>query len=71
MIPGWILFFLVMPFSFKGKMIQYAGRLHRQYEGKTEVRIYDYVDSMPVFEKMFRKRLKAYNAMGYKETEEI
>ena len=63
--------FLVMPFSFKGKMIQYAGRLHRQYEGKTEVRIYDYVDSMPVFEKMFRKRLKACNAMGYKETEEI
>jgi len=59
--------FLVMPFSFKGKMIQYAGRLHRHYEGKTEVRIYDYVDSMPIFEKMFKKRLKAYRALGYQE----
>lgn len=59
--------FLVMPFSFKGKMVQYAGRLHRHYEGKTEVRIYDYVDPMPIFEKMFKKRMKAYKAIGYEE----
>ncbi len=59
--------FLVMPFSFKGKMVQYAGRLHRYFEGKTEVRIYDYVDSMPILEKMYRKRLKAYKALGYSE----
>jgi superfamily II DNA or RNA helicase len=45
--------FLAMPFSFKGKMVQYAGRLHRQRENKKEIRIYDYVDSkMPIFEKM-------------------
>ncbi len=60
--------FLVMPFSFRGKMVQYAGRLHRHFEGKTEVRIYDYVDSMPILEKMYKKRLKAYKALGYEET---
>ncbi|MBI4824940.1 MAG: DEAD/DEAH box helicase family protein [Nitrospirae bacterium] len=60
--------FLAMPFSFKGKMIQYAGRLHRSYQGKTEVRIYDYVDEhIPVLLKMYKRRLKAYKALGYVE----
>ena len=35
---------LAMPISWKGTLAQYAGRLHRNYEGKNEVRIYDYVD---------------------------
>lgn len=61
--------FLVMPFSFKGKIVQYAGRLHRNYKGKTEVRIYDYVDnSMPVLQRMYKRRLKTYKALGYVET---
>ncbi|MBI5098546.1 MAG: DEAD/DEAH box helicase family protein [Nitrospirae bacterium] len=60
--------FITMPFSFKGKMVQYAGRLHRLYQGKTEVRIYDYVDeNIPVLMKMYKRRLKAYKALGYVE----
>ncbi len=60
--------FLVMPFSFKGKMVQYAGRLHRLYPGKTETRIYDYIDeNISVLSRMYQRRLKAYRAMGYKE----
>ncbi len=60
--------FIAMPFSFKGKMVQYAGRLHRLYQGKTEVRIYDYVDeNIPVLMKMYKRRLKAYKALGYKQ----
>jgi superfamily II DNA or RNA helicase len=60
--------FLVMPFSFKGKMVQYAGRLHRLYPGKTETRIYDYIDeNISILSKMYQRRLKAYRAMGYKE----
>jgi superfamily II DNA or RNA helicase len=30
--------------SWKGTLTQYAGRLGRTYSGKTEIRIYDYVD---------------------------
>jgi len=60
--------FLAMPFSFKGKMVQYAGRLHRKYRGKTEIRVYDYVDAnIPVLLRMHKRRLKAYKALGYKE----
>ena len=60
--------FLAMPFSFKGKMVQYAGRLHRLYQGQSEVRIYDYVDiNIPVLVKMHKKRLKAYKTLGYEE----
>jgi len=61
--------FLVMPFSFKGKIVQYAGRLHRQYKGKTEIRIYDYVDSnVSVLQRMYQRRFRTYKAMGYVET---
>ncbi len=64
--------FLAMPFSFKGKMVQYAGRLHRAYQGKTDVRIYDYVDvNIPVLVKMYKKRLRAYKSLGYEESTDI
>ena len=36
--------FLALPVSWKGTLVQYAGRLHRLHEGKREVRIFDYVD---------------------------
>ncbi|MDD9148010.1 hypothetical protein OYT88_05540 [Sporolactobacillus sp. CQH2019] len=33
---------------------------------KKEVRVYDYVDGkVPMLRKMFQKRLKGYQAMGY------
>ena len=35
---------LAMPIAWKGKVAQYAGRLHRDYKGKNEVQILDYVD---------------------------
>src|SRR5206468_1214494 len=58
--------FLAMPVSWKGTLVQYAGRLHRLYPGKTEVRIYDYVDrSVPMLARMFAKRLCGYRAVGY------
>ena len=58
--------FLAMPVSWTGLMQQYAGRLHRDYQGKTDVRIYDFVDiHVPVFETMYRRRMKTYAKMGY------
>jgi len=59
--------FLAMPISWKGTLQQYAGRLHRLYEGKNEVQIYDYVDvHVAMLEKMYQKRLRGYAAIGYK-----
>ena len=58
--------FIAMPVSFKGRVIQYAGRLHRQYKDKKDVCIYDYVDeNVSVLARMYQKRLKTYKVMGY------
>jgi superfamily II DNA or RNA helicase len=58
--------FLAMPVSWKGTLVQYTGRLHRLHPGKTEVRIYDYVDrDVPMLGRMFDKRLRGYRAIGY------
>ncbi len=58
--------FLAMPVSWKGTLVQYTGRLHRLHPGKTEVRIFDYVDrGVPMLLRMFEKRLRGYRAIGY------
>ena len=58
--------FLTMPISWKGTLQQYAGRLHRNYDSKKEVLIYDYVDEqIPMVQKMYKKRLLGYKAIGY------
>ena len=58
--------FLTTPVAWKGIVEQYAGRLNRDYAGKENVMIYDYVDiHIPVFDKMYAKRLKAYKRIGY------
>jgi superfamily II DNA or RNA helicase len=58
--------FLASPIAWRGTVSQYAGRLHRNYEGKNEVIIYDYVDDqVPVLAGMFMKRRKGYKAIGY------
>ncbi len=57
---------LAMPVSFKGRLIQYAGRIHRKYPGKSEVLIHDYLDaSSGLTVSMFKKRLAAYKQMNY------
>ena len=57
---------LTMPVSWKGTLAQYAGRLHRDFAGKKEVKIYDYADiHVPALERMYRKRLKVYSDLGY------
>jgi superfamily II DNA or RNA helicase len=58
--------FLALPISWKGTIQQYAGRLHRQYDGKKEVRIYDYLDeSVPMLIRMYKRRLSGYKSIGY------
>ncbi len=57
---------LAMPISWQGNVEQYAGRLHRDYESKQDVIIYDYVDAhIRVLESMYYKRLHTYKRIGY------
>lgn len=58
---------MATPVAWKGLVEQYAGRLNRDFEGKQNVMIYDYIDAnIPVFDNMYVKRLKAYKRIGYK-----
>lgn len=58
--------FITMPVSFKGRVVQYAGRLHRDTGSKRDIIIYDYCDSsLGLTVSMFKKRLSAYREMGY------
>lgn len=64
--------FLAMPISWRGTLQQYVGRLHRARAGKSEVRVYDYVDrQVPVLMRMLAKRLKGYRAMGYAANDQL
>ncbi len=57
---------LSMPMSFKGRLIQYVGRLQRADVNKDYIRVYDYLDSFCATTlKMYRKRAKTYGAMGF------
>ena len=58
--------FLALPVSWRGTIAQYAGRLHRLHDRKREVRVYDYADlNAPMLAKMFDRRCKGYEAIGY------
>ena len=58
---------LAMPVSWKGTLQQYAGRLHREHPGKSNVRIIDFVDSgHPALLRMWDRRQRGYRAMGYR-----
>ncbi len=58
--------FLALPVSWKGIVAQYAGRLHREYPGKKEVRVYDYIDiRVPMCDIMYKRRLHGYASVGY------
>ncbi|MDD3186069.1 MAG: DEAD/DEAH box helicase family protein [Anaerostipes sp.] len=58
--------FMATPVAWKGVVEQYVGRLNRDYEGKKDVIVYDYIDMhIPMFDNMYTKRLCAYKQIGY------
>ena len=58
---------LAMPISWRGRIAQYAGRLHRRHAGKREARILDYADlNVPLLSRMFDRRCRGYEAIGYR-----
>ncbi len=57
---------LALPVSWKGSLIQYVGRIQRDYKGKEKVKVIDYVDAkIPMLLRMFNKREKGYRALGF------
>lgn len=58
--------FLAMPVASSSVIEQFTGRIHRLYDKKDTILVYDYVDvHIPMFDRMYGKRLKAYKKSGY------
>jgi superfamily II DNA or RNA helicase len=58
--------FLAFPVSFKGRLVQYTGRLMRAHQSKTDIRVYDYADvRVPVLRAMHARRLSTYKRLGF------
>lgn len=57
--------FVTFPISYRGKVVQYVGRIMRPCDGKTHVIVHDYLDvAVPVLARMHDKRRAAYRALG-------
>ena len=58
--------FLAFPLAFKGRIVQYVGRVLRPTPSKSRVEVHDYVDvNVPVLARMQAKRLTAYASLGF------
>ena len=58
--------FLTMPTGNENLITQYVGRLHRQFNTKEVISVYDYVDdNLSKTRNMYSKRKKIYSKLGY------
>lgn len=58
--------FLAGPVSFKGRLVQYAGRILRTYPGKQTAEVHDYYDvEDPVLAAALGKRAPGYVSLGF------
>jgi superfamily II DNA or RNA helicase len=58
--------FLAGPVSFKGRLIQYAGRVLRVHAGKQTAEVHDYHDvEVPVLAAALTKRAPGYTSLGF------
>ena len=58
--------FLAFPIAFKGRVVQYVGRLLRAHGAKHAVELHDYVDEhVAVLARMHTKRLSVYKTLGF------
>lgn len=57
---------MTAPISSKNNVEQYAGRLNRDYPGKEDIIIFDYVDNqIPMLSNMYKKRVRTYHKIGF------
>lgn len=64
--------FLAGPVSFKGRLVQYAGRVLRTYPGKVTAEVHDYHDvETPVLAAALAKRARGYLSLGFPDPRNI
>jgi len=58
--------FLAAPIAFKGRLVQYVGRVLRPHPGKTTAEVHDYHDiNTPVLASSLIKRAPGYTSLGF------
>ena len=58
--------FLVAPIAFKGRLVQYVGRIVRPHAGKTSAQVHDYHDvNVPVLAHSLSRRAPGYTSLGF------
>lgn len=58
--------FLAGPVSFRGRLVQYAGRILRAHPGKQTAEVHDYHDvDVPVLAAALSKRAPGYTSLGF------
>lgn len=58
--------FLAAPIAFKGRLVQYVGRILRSYPGKETAEVHDYYDiNTGVLASSLRKRAPGYVSLGF------
>lgn len=64
--------FLAAPVSYKGRLIQYAGRILRPCDGKTTAEVHDYHDELTgVLASSLAKRAPGYTSLGFPDPRKL
>ena len=64
--------FLAAPIAFKGRLVQYAGRILRPFPGKTTAEVHDYHDaSTGVLASTLAKRAPGYTSLGFPDPRRV
>jgi superfamily II DNA or RNA helicase len=64
--------FLTAPIAFKGRLVQYVGRVMRPYPGKTTAEVHDYHDiATGVLASSLSKRASGYISLGFSDPRRI
>ena len=71
-VPALDTLFLAAPISFKGRLVQYAGRILRPHPGKTTAEVHDYHDTLtPVIASSLKRRAPGYVSLGFPDPRKV
>jgi hypothetical protein len=68
----WTPAFLAAPVASKGRLLQYAGRILRPYDGKATAEVHDYHDELTgVLASSLAKRAPGYTSLGFPDPRKL